>query len=44
MKEGAVETLPPEDAGRAEIELRPITADGEGQSLMAEGEGPSIVT
>ena len=28
----------------AEVELRPVTADGEGQSVTAEGKGPPIAT
>ena len=37
-------TLPTEGAGRAEVELRPTTAEGEDQSATAKGKGPPIAT
>ena len=37
-------TLPTEGTDRVEVELRPITAEGEGQSLVTEGKCPPIAT
>ena len=41
---GAVETLQTEDAGRTDVELRSITAEGEGQAITAESKGLPIAT